>query len=345
MVSYFLLIPSVTGLSAALTVAMLRYAVKYSVLDVPNGRSAHSAPTPRGGGLAIVISFTFSLFVLAWHSATPWETALVLAGAGGLVAAVGLVDDHRPLSVRARLSTHVVAALAGLAGLGGLGAIEFGGVPIDLGWPGDLFGVVVLVWLLNLYNFMDGIDGLAGVEAVTVSFSAAVLAWQHSAGDDAGLAALLGASTLGFLLLNWPPARIFMGDTGSGFLGLMAGLLAVRAGHTEPRLLWVWVVLLGVFVVDATTTLVRRLLMGGEPFRPHRDHAYQHVSRKWSHRKTTATIALINLCWLLPVAFAVIQGTITGVAGVALAYLPLIGVAIWQKAGVRSNLTARTANP
>ncbi len=336
------LIPVVAAISALLTGVFYRYALAYRVLDVPNARSAHTSPTPRGGGVAIVLSFLGAVLLLATWDAIEVHVAIALVGAGSLVALIGFLDDHRPLAVRWRLLTHLVAVIWGLAWIGGLGPVTLAGLTIEPGWAGQLLGTLCLMWLLNLYNFMDGIDGLAGLEAATVCAAAAVLSWWHAAGPDVRLLpALLAASSFGFLAWNWPPARIFMGDAGSGFLGLTLGLLAVRAGQVEPELFWAWMILLGVFIVDASVTLFRRLQRRQHPYQAHSDHGYQHAARQRAHRTVTLAVGAINLCWLAPIAVLVILGRLSGVAGLFLAYGPLVWLAVRLKSGtVVSSQTA-----
>ncbi len=325
------LIPIVTVVSALLTGALYRYAIVWSVLDVPNSRSAHTKPTPRGGGIAIVVSFLGAVVFLRARGVIEFSVTVAVVGAGALVALVGFLDDHKPLAVHVRLPTHFIAAMWGLAWLGGLAPVAIGNTLIDLGWAGHILATVGLVWLLNLYNFMDGIDGLAGLEATMVFGAAATLSGFHSADHAALLPAVLAASSLGFLVWNWPPARIFMGDAGSGFVGLMAGLLAVRAGRTEPQIFWVWMILLGVFVVDATVTLLHRLIRRERAFQAHNDHGYQYAARESAHKKVTLAVGAINLFWLIPIATIVTLGWLDGARGLVIAYAPLVWIAIRLK--------------
>lgn len=315
-------------LSLVITLGARRYALAYRVLDIPNERSGHTMPTPRGGGVGIVVAFLAGLCWLGMSGVIANHVQAAFAGAGLLVAMIGLLDDHVSIGVGPRLGVHFAAAAWALYWLGGVGPIDVVG-PLIVGWPGLVVAAVAIVWLLNLYNFMDGIDGIAGLEAVTVGVGASLLYLsRHDMGAEWLLPALLAASSLGFLVWNWPPAKIFMGDVGSGFLGLMFGLLAVRATWLAPPLVWVWIILAGVFVVDATVTLVARLSRREKPHEGHREHAYQVASDRFSPRTVTLAVGAINLVWLLPIAAAVNLGVLSGLAGVAIAYAPLIGVAI-----------------
>lgn len=333
------LLPVVAGLSLVLTGALRRYALARNLVDIPNARSSHSVPTPRGGGVAIVASFLLALPWLAVAGLASWHLVWALLGAGAGVALLGFLDDHGHVAARWRLLGHFTAAGWALFWLGGLPPVMVLGHTLDLGWVGHGLAVVYLVWLLNLYNFMDGIDGIAGVEAICVCLGAATLyALPETAGGgqaiDLWLPLLLACAVVGFLAWNFPPARIFMGDAGSGFLGITLGILSLQAAWAAPQLLWSWVILLGVFVVDATLTLLLRLLRGDKVHQAHRSHAYQHAARRFGrHLPVTLTVAAINLGWLLPIALGVASGRVEGGVGLLVAYAPLLALAVKLRAG------------
>ena len=331
---YLLIAVSVIG-SLMLTGALRRYAINKDILDHPNDRTSHSIPTPRGGGVAIVITFLVML-LLAWQlSFIDTNLFAALFGAGAIVALIGFIDDHGHVSARWRLLVHFVAAGWLLYWLGGLPAVELAGFSLALGWFGHIVAAVYLVWLLNLYNFMDGIDGIAGLEALTVCLGMAlILSFSPATEPAAAVHILMAAAVLGFLFWNFPKARIFMGDAGSGFVGLMLGGLSIYGAWLDSQLIWAWLILLGVFVVDATVTLVRRVLRGDKFYKPHRSHAYQYASRKCgSHIPVTLGVGVINLFWLLPLAVAVSQGLVEGLWGLLLAYAPLLMAAAYYRAG------------
>jgi len=321
-------------LSAVLTGLMRRYAMSRQLLDRPNERSSHSVPTPRGGGVAIVIAFLGGLFVSGDATSAATITALLVGGIG--VAVIGFVDDHGHIAARWRLLAHFSSAAWILFWIG-VPRLEYMGSTVDLGALGAVLAALYLVWLLNLYNFMDGIDGIAGVEALIVGAggTAIYLLAGLPLASGIGLPALLAAAALGFLVWNFPPAKIFMGDAGSGFLGLMLGALSIQAAVARPVLLWCWLVLLGVFIVDATVTLIRRLLRGERVYEAHRSHAYQHASREFgAHRPVTLAIAVINVLWLMPWAAAIATGWVDGIVGLVAAYLPLLLLALRFRAGM-----------
>jgi Fuc2NAc and GlcNAc transferase len=303
-------------------------------MDIPNGRSSHTVPTPRGGGVAIVLSFLLTLPFLAFAVEVPLPVVWALTGAGGLIAVVGFLDDHGHIAARWRLLAHFLAAGWALLWLGGLPAIKLFGADISLGWLGHALAAFYLVWLLNLYNFMDGIDGIASVEAICTCLGACLIYWLTGNEHLIWSPLLLAMAVLGFLYWNFPPARIFMGDAGSGFLGIILGVLSLQAAWSSPQFLWVWLILLGVFIVDATFTLIRRLVRGDKVYEAHRSHGYQFASRQFGrHLPVTLAVVFINLFWLLPIALGVGLLGLDGIIGVALAYLPLIFLALRCHAG------------
>lgn len=289
------LLVAVIIVSWGLTLVLRRYALYKSLIDIPNERSSHSVPTPRGGGIAIVASFCLALPILAMLGLISPAATYGLLGSGLLVAAIGFVDDHGHIAARWRLFGHFLAASWGLFWFNGLPTIELFGVGFSLGWAGNIFAAIYIVWMLNLYNFMDGIDGLASAEAVSVCLSMCLLYWLSEHTEYMWVSLLLAASVTGFLRWNFPPARIFMGDAGSGFLGIALAFLSIHAAWTDSQLIWCWIILLGVFIVDATFTLIKRLLKGQKIYQAHRSHAYQVASRTHgSHKIITVAVVVIN---------------------------------------------------
>lgn len=317
-----------------LTAAVRRYALASQLLDLPNERSSHQVATPRGGGVAIVTSF-LALTVIAWLlGMIDARFFAAIVGAGTLVSVLGFVDDRSHLPARWRFLGHAAAAAWILAWMGGIPPVPVFGTRIDLGIAGLVVAGAYLVWSTNLFNFMDGIDGIASIEAITVMVAAGVLWMLYAPGSGGPVPILLAACVGGFLVWNYPPARIFMGDAGSGFLGIMVGLLSLWCGHILPHLFWSWFILYGVFMVDATVTLVRRVNRRQPFYQAHRSHAYQYASRRLrSHRNVSLAIGAINLAWLLPLAWLVAEGRLDGVAGVVIAYAPLAWLAFKFKAG------------
>jgi Fuc2NAc and GlcNAc transferase len=272
------------GASAILTGIVRVYALRSSLLDLPNDRSLHRAPTPRGGGVAIVLVTLAGLVGLSASGTIPASTAWALGGGGALVAAVGWLDDRRGVSAPVRALVHAVAAVWAVAWIWGEPA------------PLAIIGALGIVWAINLYNFMDGIDGLAAGEAVSVGAIGGAL--LLIAGDTtlSTISSLVPAPSPGFLGWNWAPARIFMGDVGSGFLGYTFGTLALLSHRAGAVSLILWLVILGVFFFDATLTLLRRMARGERWYEAHRSHAYQRlVQAGSSHGRVTALALLVNL--------------------------------------------------
>ena len=313
---------------------MRHYALKKNIIDNPNERSSHSVPTPRGGGVAVVCSYLLALAVLIYSQQLTLHIGLTLMAAGFVIALLGFLDDHGPINSMLRLAIHFLVAIGVVLSLGGFAELTvFNGM--QLGFIANIIAVLFLVWLLNLYNFMDGINGIASIEAITVTVSMAMLYLLLNVALNNQILFLLAACVLGFLLWNFPKAKIFMGDACSGFLGLTLGILALIALKENLALFCAWIICLGVFVVDATYTLIKRVLNGYKMYDAHRSHSYQILSRQWSsHTPVTLAVAAINLLWLFPIAYiTVTQSWIYPELAVLIAYLPLILIAIKLKAG------------
>lgn len=260
------------GISLAATLAARGYALRRDLLDHPGERRSHVVPTPRGGGIGIVLSMFVAMGLLAYaDDGQVLEMALAATGLL-LVAGIGWLDDHRPLTPWSRLAVHAVAAC-----LLGVVAIDAGGQ-----FALALFAFVLAMVLVNIWNFMDGIDGIAALQALVAAGAYALLA-----GDAASrwMALALAAACLGFLPLNLPRARIFLGDVGSGALGYVLALVVVLAaagGGSEASSPAAWMLLLlppSAFLVDAALTLAARILRGERWWTPHVAHAYQRWAK------------------------------------------------------------------
>ncbi|MCG3175027.1 MAG: putative undecaprenyl-phosphate N-acetylglucosaminyl 1-phosphate transferase [Myxococcota bacterium] len=318
--------------TAGLTGLVRGFALRRGMMDIPNERSSHGIPTPRGGGVGFVIAILAALAALWAIHRIETPLFLALAPGGALIALVGVVDDRRGLSAGVRLGFHLAACAFSLWILGGMPPPRVGNAVIEWGWAGHLIGLVGMAWLVNAFNFMDGIDGIAGVEGLCLGAGMAALAFGFTGGGAAaGLIAAAGCA--GFLLWNAPPAKIFMGDVGSGFLGYIFAVLLIAGAHASPSGIWTGLILWCVFAADATFTLVRRMIRREKFTAPHRSHAYQKASRRWSHRATTLATGLINLVWLTPLAALSAAWPGWGAALLALAIAPLAGVWVWLRAG------------
>ncbi len=321
-----------------LTAGMHRYALAAQLLDHPNERSSHTEPTPRGGGVAIVVSFCLLAIALGAAGVLTQDWLAALLGSGLLVALVGFLDDRAALPARWRFLAHGAASFWSLWLMGGIPPVPVFGFDVDLGWFGLTLAAFYLIWMVNLYNFMDGIDAIAAIEAITVSLGGAVSWWLATSTPQWPVVVVFAACVGGFLFWNYPPARIFMGDAGSGFIGMVLAIFSLWTAQQATQVFWCWFILLGCFMVDATTTLIRRVRRGEKFHEAHRSHAYQYASRVHrSHQVISLTVGAINLIWLLPIAVLVALRLLDGVAGTLIAYAPLVWLAFHYKAGDRAS--------
>ena len=306
------------------TRALIPLLSRTAVLDRPNERSLHAVPTPRGGGIAVILAILSAWLVAIAAGAVPQRLPAVVGGAA-VLAAVSWFDDRRGLAPAPRLVAHIAAVAVGLLALRPTGQLVHDWLmpagPVFQGWlpPAlDIAGAALLwVWFVNLFNFMDGIDGLAGSEAAAIAAGLLLFA-TVGAGRDPGLAMLaapIGAAAIGFLVWNWAPARIFLGDVGSVPLGYLLGflLLFVAArGHWR-----IAVILPLYFLADATITLLRRLARRERVWQAHRQHFYQRaVRRGLTHAAVASRVIAANFV-LIGSGWAAENGW--GVAAVALA--------------------------
>lgn len=258
---------------------------------------------------------------------------------------LGLLDDLKHLHIKWRIPVQFAAAVWVVAWLGGVPAIDIGLWQIQNPYVLNVLGVLALVWLLNLYNFMDGIDGLAASESVYVS--AASLIIVIGSGDELTilLATILMTCSAGFLFWNWAPARIFLGDVGSGFIGFTLGILALLSMSYGSMSVWTWVLLLAVFIVDATVTLLKRIHRGDKWYEGHANHAYQYAARRYkSHSKVTITVILVNCLCLAPLALLSVKQPNWGIYLSFLGIVPLTYLVLRLGSDKRVDLSSADAN-
>ncbi len=321
-----------------LTWGLVRFIYRYqhtkNILVTPNHRSSHEIPTPTGGGIAFAFSSLIMFVGLKYFDLIPLNNFLMLFIPGLVIATVGFVDDINPISAVFRLMLHFAIVLFIVSCLNGDIFFEFNLFGLFNKWIKYFFIIFYLCWLLNLYNFMDGIDGLAASQAIFVCSAAGIMYWLNN--DLVLLSAplTLVAAVSSFLIWNIPPAKIFMGDAGSGFLGISLGTLSLQAATIKSEYFVSWLILLAVFIIDATVTLIRRLIQGEQIFEAHRSHAYQHAAIFFKgHLPVTLSVAFMNIIWLLPIAILVGLNKIPAFLGLIVAYIPLIILAIYFKAG------------
>lgn len=312
------------------TRALVGVLTRRAVLDRPNARSSHAVPVPRGGGLAVVAAVAVAWTGLALAGGRDLAYWLVPMAAALALAAVSFADDLRGLGAGLRLAVQAAAVGLGLWALDGRGALA-AVAPAWIDLPLTAFG---WVWFLNLYNFMDGIDGITGTETASIGIGLAGLAAVGAAPEVvAGPALVLAAAAAGFLVWNWHPARIFLGDVGSVPLGYLLGLLLVTVASSGPVGLAAALLLPLVYLVDATLTLGRRVLRGESPAQAHREHVYQRaVIAGASHSAVSLRIAAANAClaalaWFMapvaPVAALALGGLVVAALFLALRPAPV----------------------
>ncbi len=337
MLEVFLAIP--IFIFAVLSTAWVKkVAESAQLLAIPTTRSSHVVSTPVGGGLAIVLVYTLTLMFLFYENMFVGSEPAVLC-ASLPIAAIGLIDDRRHVDFRVRLLFQIAGAIWVLGILGGLPPLTFGSLQVDMAFATWILVPLALIWLTNLYNFMDGIDGIAGIETCCVTLAGGLLLAQAGDFSLALICLSLFAGSVGFLVWNWPPAKIFMGDVGSGFVGYTLGLVALLSHYHETMSLWSWVLLLAVFIVDATFTLVRRVVRGESWYQAHRSHAYQHATQKFgSHQTVSIAVLTVNLFWLMPLALLAGKHPEYGVYLAVLGIIPLLILATMFQAGKQSEL-------
>ena len=278
-------------LSFLLTYLIKEHAIKNSLVAEINERSSHAVPTPHGGGIAIAITWFIGLSYLFFVNEISNSLYYALM-AGIIISVVSYFDDLFELSTKVRLATQTLVAIVGLYFLGGFDNLDLFFFSIENQFLTNIFAFFMIVWFINLYNFLDGIDGYAGSEAIFLGISGFILF-----GGDHFL--VLIAAILGFLAWNWHKAKIFMGDVGSTLLGYNIAIFSIYYANQEASNLWTWIILFGVFWFDATLTLFRRYRNGEKLSQAHKKHAYQRLNQSgWKHDKVVIYSIFVNLILL-----------------------------------------------
>jgi Fuc2NAc and GlcNAc transferase len=310
-----------------LTGRLREYSIARAILDVPNTRSSHSTPTPRGGGLAIVGLIVAAVLLLLGLGLIDYRATAAFLGVVP-IALIGWHDDVKDAPASHRAIVQFAVAAWAVFWLGGLDRLDLGVAVLPMPGIGSALAVVGIVWAMNLYNFMDGIDGIAAVEAISIALFSALLLELAGHRGLALIALVTAGSACGFLIWNREPARIFMGDVGSASLGYTFAVMALFADRAAAIPLLASGALAAVFVLDATITVVRRALRGERWYAAHRSHAYQRaVQAGASHTRVVTAVALLNallglsalVAWLRPALL--LPATGTGFALVLVAYL------------------------
>lgn len=307
--------------SFILTYLCYRVLLSRRIMDLPNSRSSHLSPVPRGGGIAILITFLAIVVLMDLGTLIDGNFAQALIYGGIAVAAVGFVDDVYSLNPITRFLVTLLITVLCVLHIG-MPSISFMGFTLQPSPILFVCEILAILWILNLFNFMDGIDAIASVEAISViSIAAALLLLLpptlDSSYNQVEILLIIAFATAGFLVWNWPPAKVFMGDVSSSFLGFTLALFAVQTSIEQTMNVWVWLILLGVFFIDATVTLIRRILNKEKLYKAHRQHTYQRlalyfqkhkdaeaqVARAYAHKVVSLLVVAVNFLWLAPWAY------------------------------------------
>lgn len=275
-------------ISFLLTYFIKNYMIKKSLVVSVNERSSHTVPTPHGGGISIAITWFIGLFYL--HFIGQIENNLFYALLlGAVISIVSFFDDIYELSPKLRLIIQAIVAIGGLYFLGGFQTLTFGIFDIQNPIFTNIFAFFMIIWFINLYNFLDGINGYAGSEALFLTVAGFIFfTGNHFL--------VLAVAVLGFLYWNWNKAKIFMGDVGSTLLGYNVAIFTIYYANQEPTNFWIWIILFGVYWFDATLTLIRRKLNKEKLSEAHKKHAYQRLTQAgWSHYKVTNYSIVLNI--------------------------------------------------
>ncbi len=285
--------------SAALVRLFCHYALKHNLVAIPNARSSHQVPTPLGAGAVFVLLWFLCLLAgYIYHLFSVHDLLLFLPGAL-FVSLIGFWDDHRELTAWKRLLVQILVASFCVIMLGDANTLHLSRYTIlTFGWPGLALIIFSIVWSINLYNFMDGLDGFAAVEALFVFGIGGFFFWQAGAMPLALLTWALVAIVSGFLVWNWPKASVFMGDVGSYFLGFLVGLFSLIGDHLYHIPITAWIILYGVFWFDTTVTLIRRFMRRENLAIAHREHAF-HRWHRAGYSSTQVLWGLIALNTIL----------------------------------------------
>jgi len=284
----FIFLVVVFIVTLTLTYFVRRWAINKSILDLPNDRSSHTIPTPRGGGIAIAIVWFLAFSYLFLKKEI--DSVLFYALLCGLpISIIGFIDDLISISPKVRLMIQVASATLAIIILGGLNSIDIGFSIISTQYFFSIISIIGIVWFTNLFNFLDGIDGYISAEVIFIGLSFFILYGFISP-------LILAIVTAGFLILNWQPAKIFMGDVGSTLLGFTIGIFAIFYQKNGESSIIIWLMITSLFWFDASITLFRRWRKREKLSLPHKKHAYQRIVQYgWSHQRTVVWAQIINL--------------------------------------------------
>jgi glycosyltransferase WbpL len=301
---YLILFIIIVCISAGLTGLIRYYSIEKNLYDIPNQRSSHEIPKPKGGGISIVLIVIGSIILLLLSKKINLDISISLLVGLTIVSITALIDDLFNLSALIRAVFYVIASFISLYLIDGLTVLSINNYSFNIGSLGLLLGVIFIVWLTNLYNFMDGTDSFAGIQTICVAIFMGSILFLSSNLYLGVVFFCLIAATVGFLYWNWPPAKIFMGDVGSCSIGFLFGLMSIYTEQKETISITVWLIALAPFISDATFTLLKRILNGEKWYKAHNTHAYQRLyQRGISHRNLAIGLLFINIVIIWPVAY------------------------------------------
>ena len=310
--------------STALTLVYKKIATDLNILSVKNHRTLHYLPTPRGGGIVFSLLSILAIFLIFWNWQLTEELLLALVVGGFTATLFGFVDDIKNIRARFKLIIQFSLACWVVCCLYFGELLSLGLTPLYITIPILLF----MVWIINAYNFLDGIDGMAASGSIFISMALALVLFLTDGPIEIIAIFILMASTIiGFILFNWPPATIFMGDAGSVFLGYTFGVLSLFTVLNNDISIWVWLTVFGYFFADTMVTQIIRVVLVKKWYLAHRSHAYQNLARiTESHLKVTSGVILYNIIWILPLTiWAALQPEIEILAAI-LAITPAVVV-------------------
>jgi Fuc2NAc and GlcNAc transferase len=334
-----ILIPFACSLSFVLTVVFCNYyrrlAIRWNIFDIPNDRSSHKEPIPRGAGIAFFLSFNLVLSFLWWQGQIALAYLYPVLLGGPVILILGYWDDLKSIPASVRLFFHLSSAVFVFilisAGFSKQVTISF--LPA-LPWLTAGFCILFIAWFINLYNFMDGADGLATSIGMVGAGLIAILSYIAGNVDLAIIYVVLAYALAGFLIFNWHPAKVFMGDSGAYYLGYIFGSLALVSKMYYDSSLYVHLIIFGLFIVDATWTLIRRAIRRERVFMGHKMHAFQKLmAQGWGHARVTSLYVLVTVLWLFPMAYFSMNFPLYSFYFLVAAYIPVFGFVLYVRAG------------
>jgi len=311
--------------SLIFTYGYIRMARVMGPCAVPNHRSLHQKITPKGGGIVIAVVMLLGMLTLHMNHYINLDKFLMFYGIGIVVAIWGFSDDCLDINAKYRLAIQLAIALTVCMAFGGLPVLPLGFASVHLFWAGYLIAVPAFVWFYNLNNFIDGIDGMAISAAIYCSLAASFILHFAHADQLAVLLLMLAVASTGFLVFNWPKAKLFLGESGSAYISYFFSVIILLSLHTSDITIWVWLIIFGYYVADTTATNLTRALTLPKWYLPHRSHAYQNLARCWnSHLKMLLLVLTIDTLWLFPLALLAFYNPGYAWLFAVVAYCPLL---------------------